>query len=377
MERLNSIVQSTGALFLLADRELNVVMANNGFLRFVGLTEAQAVGQPLKDIMDCPLERSVIDRWLAAGIDDRLEPAEYDNTPLDRAGERRTLHVTANPVRGESGRVEHIVFLAVDETERRRTELQLFDTSRLATLGEMASGIAHEINQPLTVIRFAAESLLEEITETPDDARLGDSRDFVREKCTRVIAQTERASTIIRDLRGFARKPDDTADTFDVTQALRAAGKMVEEQLRLARIELDRDLDPACPPVVGHASRLQQVIINLLLNARDSILDRQRAGEPVGTITVRLRSPWQSGTVVITVEDDGPGIPDRVLPRLFEPFFTTKPPGKGTGLGLSISYQIIRQMGGRIVAENRAEGGARFTITLDAARTAPVAAAAE
>jgi len=140
---------------------------------------------------------------------------------------------------------------------------------------------------------------------------------------------------------------------------------MVDEQLRLAHIQLDRDLDSACPPVVGHASRLQQVIINLLLNARDAILERER--DAPGVIMIRLRNPRQSGKVVVTVEDDGAGIPERVLPRLFEPFFTTKPTGKGTGLGLSISYQIVRQMGGTITAENRAEGGARFTVTLNAA----------
>ena len=374
MERLNSIVQSTGALFLLVDRELRIVMANNGFLGFAGCSEEQVVGRPLKEVVDCPLDSTTVDGWLSADRSQKLAPVDFDNTLLDVRGERRTLHVTANPVRGDSGRVEHIVFLAVDETERRRTELQLFDASRLATLGEMASGIAHEINQPLTVIRFAADSLQEEIGITPDDAPLGDSRQFIEEKCARIAAQTERAATIIGDLRGFARRPDDAPGRFDVVHALRTVTTMVDEQLRLAQIELDRDLDPACPAVVGHASRLQQVIINLLLNARDAI--RERGRDAPGMITIRLRSPRPSDKVVITVEDDGTGIPDRAMPRLFEPFFTTKPTGSGTGLGLSISYQIIRQMGGTITAENRAEGGARFTITLTAeppaAPTAPL-----
>ncbi len=374
VERLNSIVQSTGALFLLVDRDLRIVMANNGYLGFAGVSEEQIVGRKLRETVNCHLDQAVFDAWLNADESQRLEPVAYDNTVADASGELRTLRVTANPVRGASGRVEHIVFLGVDETERRQTELQLFDASRLATLGEMASGIAHEINQPLTVIRFAAESLQEEINDLPDDDALGDTRQFIDEKCARVVAQTERAATIIRDLRGFARRPDETTDRFDVAQALRTATKMVDEQLRLAHIQLDRDLDPICPPVMGHASRLQQVIINLLLNARDAILERER--DAPGMIMIRLRSPRQSGKVVVTVEDDGPGIPDRALPRLFEPFFTTKPTGKGTGLGLSISYQIIRQMGGTIAAENRAEGGARFTITLDAAPSEAAADAA-
>jgi C4-dicarboxylate-specific signal transduction histidine kinase len=237
----------------------------------------------------------------------------------------------------------------------------------------MASGIAHEINQPLTVIRFAAESLQDELDETPDDAMLGGSRRFIAEKCARVVAQTERAATIIRDLRDFARRPDVTPARFDVAKALKVAVKMVDEQFRLVHVAIARDIDPACPPVLGHASRLQQVVLNLLLNARDAILEGGlRAG---GRIIIRLRHEPDNGKVVITVEDDGGGISAQALPRLFEPFFTTKPTGKGTGLGLSISYQIIQQMGGTIAAGNRTEGGARFTTTLDAAPAAAEAAA--
>jgi len=370
MERLNSIVQSTGALFLLVDRNQRIVMANNGFLSFTGLGEDRVVDQPFAELVDWRLDPAVIGAWLDADGAQNLKAVDYDDTLVNARGERRTIHVTANPVRGTSGRVEHIVLLGVDETERRQAELQLFDASRLATLGEMASGIAHEINQPLTVIRFAAESLQDEIRETVDNALLGSLRDFIDEKCARVVGQTERAATIIRDLRGFARKPDEASERFDAVQALRVAAKMVEEQLRLARIELHLDLDPAVPAITGHASRLQQVIINLVLNARDAILDDGR--DRVGTITIRVRALRPSGQVVIVVEDDGPGIPDHVLPRLFEPFFTTKPTGKGTGLGLSISYQIVQQMRGTIMADNRAEGGARFTMTFD---TAPIAAA--
>jgi histidine kinase len=145
---------------------------------------------------------------------------------------------------------------------------------------------------------------------------------------------------------------------------------LLREQLRLSRIEEELDLDPACPHVLGHDSRLQQVIINLVLNARDAILERGEPGSGpsrVGTIRIGARYLSLVGKVVVTVEDDGPGIADAALPRLFEPFFTTKPTGKGTGLGLSVGYQIVRQMGGTIVAENRIEGGARFTITLEAA----------
>jgi PAS domain S-box-containing protein len=365
MERLNSIVQSTGALFLLVDRDFRIVMANNGFLGFTGLKEEQIVGQKLGGISQAKLDRKVIEGWLGADKAAALAPIEYDDMLLNGDGERRTIRVTANPVRGTSGRVEHIVFLGVDETERRRAELQLFEAARLATLGEMASGIAHEINQPLTVIRFAAESLAEEIAELADNAPLGPSRKFIEEKCERVVAQTERASLIIGDLRGFARKPGDTPDRLEISATLNVAAQMLQEQLHLAGITLERDFAADCPAVMGHANRLQQVILNLTLNARDAILEH--GDRRTGRITIRSRALDDASRVEIVVEDSGPGIPEAVLPRLFEPFFTTKPVGKGTGLGLSISYQIIRQMGGTLTAGNRAEGGARFTILLAAA----------
>ncbi|HJQ55339.1 MAG TPA: PAS domain S-box protein [Vineibacter sp.] len=364
MERLNSIVQSTGAFFLLVGRDLRVVMANNGFLEFAGAREEEIVARPFTEIVNCPIEPAVIDAWLAAEPDQELQPLALDGPLVNTRGETRTIRFTVNPVRGDSGRVEHIVLLGVDETDRRRTELELFNASRLATLGEMASGIAHEINQPLAVICLAAEYLLDELRETADATLVGESRPFIDEQCTRIIAQAERAATIIRDLRGFARKPDEASERIDVRIALRTAANMVSEQLRLAGVKIERDVSAECPAIFGHASRLQQVIINLILNARDAILDGTAR---TGSIVLRARATPLPGQVAIIVEDDGPGIPDHVLPRLFEPFFTTKPTGKGTGLGLSISYQIVRNMGGSIVADNRPEGGARFTITLNAA----------
>jgi signal transduction histidine kinase len=138
---------------------------------------------------------------------------------------------------------------------------------------------------------------------------------------------------------------------------------LLQEQLRAARIAFTIDLPPTGLMALGEASRLQQVIINLALNARDAVLERKSpplAG-PLGHITLRVAADEAGGAVLI-VEDDGPGIPEHVLARLFEPFFTTKPTGKGTGLGLSISYDIVKRMGGDIAAENRSEGGARFRI---------------
>ncbi len=364
VQRLNSVVQSTGAHIMLVDRDMRINMVNRGFLSLMqGRASEDFVGHLMYDVMSSPVDRSVFKAWFEAKPSDAIEGIRYEKNFIDHDGRQRIHHITANPVRDEQGQVQHIVFLAVEETERRAAELQLFAASRLATLGEMASGVAHEINQPLTIIRFGVENLLEHLQEMPSGTTLGEVSELIDEKLLRIVNQTERAATIIRDLKGFARKSDEAPGLFDVSEAFDAAADLLREQLRMARVTLMMDLASGCPPVLGNSGRLQQVIMNLTLNARDAIQDQSHGG----TIWLRTRSVEADGKIVATVEDDGPGIPDDVLPRVFEPFFTTKPTGKGTGLGLSVSYQIIRQMGGTIMAENRAEGGARFTITLDAA----------
>jgi signal transduction histidine kinase len=143
----------------------------------------------------------------------------------------------------------------------------------------------------------------------------------------------------------------------------------VHEQLRLASVATDLQLDEACGQVLGHANRLQQVVINLMLNARDAMLEKP--GDVPPAIRLHAYPKADGSSVIVDVEDNGPGIPAKVLPRLFEPFFTTKPGGKGTGLGLSISYEIVRQMGGTISAENLEGRGARFRFVLPTAPSTP------
>jgi PAS domain S-box-containing protein len=368
MEQLQSMFQSNGAYFLMLDRDERIIMMNQALRDLRGFGD-EVVGQHYRSSSHAALGHDVIERWRDATGGERLEPFEYESTTADATGRPHIIKVTATPVQDRSGLLRYILLVGVDDTERRQAEIRLFDASRLANLGEMASGIAHEINQPLAVIRLAADSLLEEL-ELPD-ADPEALNAFMREKLDRIAAQTERASRIIRELRGVARKPTNAEQPFDVADCARVGDDLLHEQLRSARIELTLDVgEGQGPQVIGEASRLQQVIINLVLNARDAILERSDASTvgTLGTIALRLGTDLAAREAVLTIEDDGPGIPDAVLPRLFQPFFTTKPAGKGTGLGLSISYDIVRRMGGDIRADNRPEGGARFRITLPMVR---------
>ena len=376
MERLDSVFQSTGAAILLLDRRGHVVMANQAVLDMHGLVLTELVGKPYTELRFSGFDAAVLERWQAgphAGIEAnpeasraRLQPVEFECGVAAANGERHVFRFTATPVQDAAGHLRYVVLIGVDDTRRRMAEVRLFDASRLSNLGEMASGIAHEINQPLAVIRLAADALHEELEMPEAEALAGELGDFIKQKLERIVVQTERAAGIISDLRTVARKPTNNVQPFDLSEAARVGGDMLREQLKLARIEMALDLAVPGPLVLGEANRVQQIVINLMLNARDAILSCDTLPDAGirGRLVLRVAADPASGGATLTVEDDGPGIPTAALSRLFEPFFTTKPVGKGTGLGLSISYDIVNRMGGEISAENRPEGGARFRITL-------------
>jgi len=365
--KLRSIVESAGALILLIDRDLKVVLANRTFLGATGDVTRDVTGLPFENVVSCSIDKALLGRWLEHEGSTTLDPIEFDNVIPMPDGGRRIVRVTASPVQDDAGRVNYILFLGVDETARRSAEVQLLDAARLATVGQMATGIAHEINQPLTVIGFSAESLLDDMNEQLDRDDPEAFREVLTSRLKRIEDQTHRAANIVRQLRIFARKPNETPAPFDVTQAIRDGVELMSEQLRLARFDVELDIEPDLPTVIGHPNRLQQVLINLMVNARDAIEEARarqsdmKAGRWIGIRA--YRAPGRNG-MVIEVSDNGPGIPAEVLPRLFEPFFTTKPSGKGTGLGLSISSEIVREMNGTIAATNRLQGGAVFRLNL-------------
>ena len=363
MERLNSVFQSTGAGIVLLDRDGHVIMANQHVLDDFGKTAAEVIGRSNTDL-GLRGVTAALEAWQAARGPERLKTVEYERNLIQPNGSKRVIKVTVDPVQDEAGRLRYIVVIAVDDTDRRESEVRLFDSARIAHLGDMATGMAHELNQPLAIIRMSTEGLIEELDMPEAEAMPADMLDLFRSKLDKICKQVERATGLVKTLRSVAHKPADNPQPFDLVATVRKGADLLREQLRAARIDFQLDLPDAGPMAKGDANQLQQVLINLVLNARDALVDD--AGRPatgaLGHIAVRMAAAADGG-MELTVDDDGPGIPDTVMPRLFEPFFTTKPTGKGTGLGLSISHGIIKRMGGRIAAENRPEGGARFRIS--------------
>ncbi len=269
-------------------------------------------------------------------------------------GTTRWLSEKGDVVRDETGQALNMLGVVQDITESRNMQQQLIQSSKMATLGEMATGVAHELNQPLNVIRMAINNIQRKVESDQADP------DYLAAKLDKVEKQVERASAIIDHMRIFGRKPGVESQVLDPVKMVKGSLGLIGEQLRLSGIDIEIDTPETCRPIKGHQVHVEQVLLNLLSNARDVLRDI-----PGGDKRIKMSVHDSDNGIKICIEDNGGGIDPVDLPRLFEPFYTTKEVGQGTGLGLSISYGIITDMGGTIVAENFGDG-ARFTISVPA-----------
>jgi len=267
------------------------------------------------------------------------------------------MEVSATEVRDARGAVIAIVSVMQDigrlrELERRRLEQVLFDSEKLAATGRLAASIAHEINNPLEAVQNALYLLQQSVTAAAAD----------RQYLEIASRETQRMSRILRQMLGFYRQAE-AMSSIDVNALVEEAEGLVVKRLRERGVQIANQFDPVIPPIRASGDQLKQVLLNLLLNAADSMAKG-------GTITVATQSGAGAETelfgrdaVQIQVRDTGQGIPDDVLAQIFEPFFSTKP-GKGTGLGLWVSQGIVQSHGGTMRVRSRVGRGTTFTITL-------------
>jgi len=240
-----------------------------------------------------------------------------------------------------------------DITKRLEAEQQLIQASKMATLGEMATGVAHELNQPLSVIKTASNFFIRKVRKKEPI-----KEDILKTMAEEIDSHVDRASKIINHLRQFGRKSDLGLESVQINQIILKAFDIFSQQLKVRGIDTVWALQDDLPQVMVDADRLEQVFINLLINARDAIMDRLEKEDPQAfDKKIFLRTQSEQNKVIIDVCDTGIGIPPSLVDRIFEPFFTTKEVGKGTGLGLSISYGIIKDFGGNIrVSKNEPQG---------------------
>lgn len=256
----------------------------------------------------------------------------------------------------EHGTLLEVQAVGRDNTEVRRTQQQLTQSAKMATLGEMATGLAHEINQPLNVMRMAIVNVLKRLSN--GDVQI----DYLTDKLNRIDAQVQRAARVVDHMRVFGRRSEIEQQPFNPLDAIEGTLSLLSEGLRGKGVEVRIKDAGFQVQVRGYVDQLEQVLINLMVNARDALLGKREANRDFQP-WIAVHAECDEHVVRLWVEDNGGGIDPRLLERIFEPFFTTKPVGVGTGLGLSVSYGIVENMGGRLSVRN-GEDGARFCIEL-------------
>jgi two-component system, NtrC family, sensor kinase len=340
-----NIVESLSVGVLAVDLEGRIESWNNHLERRLGVSRAEALGRRLDEVLAPEL---------AAEIDARSNGGEdvanlYKLAVRSRSGDVLTLNVAVASLVGKSGERLGRLILVDDITDRVRFEQQLVQAEKLTSLGLLAAGVAHEVNTPLAVISNYIQMLAKQLPTT-------DPRQALIDK---IVKQTFRASEIVNHLLNFSRTGTTAFAEVDLNGVLEETLALVTHPLRTARVSVIKSLAEDLPPILGATNRLQQVFLNLFLNARDAM--------PNGGM-LEIRTSATNGSVEVEVTDTGIGITSDHLRRIFDPFFTTKSSERGTGLGLAVSYGIIKEHAGHVQVRSTPGKGTSFRLEFPAAR---------
>jgi len=347
----------------ITDTSLRILRVNRAFAEMIKMAPEKVVGKHCYEVLHsfsaphplCPFSKV-------------LESGQPVSIELEEPRLGIIFLLSLFPLRDATGRIVGIVHTYKDITEKKRMQERLFQAEKLSSIGEVAAGIAHELNNPLTAVLGYAQLLQK--AEVPED---------VKKDLRRIQEQAERAAHIIGALLDFARQRPPARREVNINEIIEQSLDLQSYEMEVENIQVKKELDPDLPATAGDPYQLQQAFLNIIVNARQAMVEAHKGGHlTVRTSVVQESSyynaefqeefsgPW----IQIEFIDDGPGIPPEIMPRIFDPFFTTKE--GGTGLGLSITYGIIRQHNGHIWAENIPEGGAKFVIELPVVKLRPL-----
>ena len=357
VQALGSAVEQLAAGIVLLNRQSEITYSNAYFSKLLDLSSNVAIEGLLADELFKEMSAQIarIDASGSETIQTQLLKFYHSlSAPIvmhTLQEQRLTLRVQAL----EGG---NTILTLTDITQEHDQQRQLEQTNKLATLGEMAAGIAHELNQPLNAIKLTATNLM---LQYQRDKSKAEKNALV--KLEQINTQIDRASVITDHMRKSARLANEEQAEADIASVVSDTYLLVESSLRLESIEFRTEIEASMTPCKLHPIRLEQVLLNLISNARDAFKSSQdRNGVDWILISARQKT---AHSIQLTVADSAGGIPDDHIQRIFDPFFTTKEVGKGTGLGLSISYSIIKDSGGKLSVKN-SKDGAVFTLTLPA-----------
>ena len=351
------LLESFPDLILVFDLEERYTFINLRIRDLLGFAPEQFLGKKLDEVEGTSPELATLYREVGTG-QKSLASGEYSARHAD--GSWRTMRGTASALFDAAGKPAGVVISVRDITLEKKLEQQIIQSERLAAMGQMIGGFAHELNNPLTAILGNADLLQErEIDGT------------TRKLLETVHQQARRATEIVQNLMYFARPPAPGRSPVNLSELIERTLHLQAYPLRKSNVTVDFLPEPSLPAVLADPNQLMQVFLNLLLNAEQAI--RESGGKG----SIRIRVGRRPDAVWVTFQDDGPGISPEVLPHIFDPFFTTKRPGRGTGLGLSICKTVLREHEGNIEASPAPGGGAVFTVTLPVSAGADSASSAK
>ena len=345
---VQTILEGAADAIIVLDEENRIVMWNKGAEELYGWKAEEVVGKPVTVIVpnDPRAQREI--EQISEEVKRKGFIRNWQTERITRDGRRVLINLTRTAIFDREGKYIGSSVIARDITEQKRLEQQLIQSEKLSAVGQLAAGIAHEIGSPLTAVASLSQLLL----EMSED-------DFFRERLALIRKEVDRISRTVRELVDFSRPVTNKVERLDVNQIVREAVRIVRYDRRLKHREIHVDLTDGLPSVEVAFDQMLQVLVNLLLNAADAIEERED-GE------VWVKTEARGDRVVISVRDNGVGIPPENLRKIFDPFFTTKKAGKGTGLGLWVCYNIVENFSGHIEVESEPGRGAEFRIVLPA-----------
>ena len=351
---LKNLLMSSAHAVIAADMTGQIVIFNEAAGRITGYTEEEAQNRiTIRDIYQGDGAREIMAKLRGADYGGKGKLEAHKTELLHQDGSLIPISLSASIVYEEDREAATVGFF-YDLREQRRMEReldqtrgQLLQAEKMGSIGKLAAGVAHQINNPLGGIILFAQLILEEY----------ELEEKLRSDVERILSDGERCRDIVNELLTFARQTNQKTRLEDINRALDRTRFLLANQALFQNVEFVLNLDPDLPPVPADIQQLNQVFMNLILNAADAMEGR-------GRITITTTSRPRQGSIRVEIRDTGPGLAQEDIPHLFEPFFTTKEEGQGTGLGLSVAYGIIQNHKGRIRARNAPEGGAALIIDL-------------
>ncbi len=338
------LLESFPDLILVVDLEERYTFVSSRARDLLGYEPQEMVGKKISEVEDHSPEVAALYRTVVSGKQ-AFASAEYGARHRD--GSWRTMRAAGSQLVDADAKISGVIISVRDITVERKMEQQIVQSERLAAMGAMIGGVAHELNNPLTSIMGVSELLQD--TETNETSR---------KQLAMLQQQARRAAEIVQNLTYFARPPAPGKSRINLVEVVERTLNLHAYSLRKNNVTVDFLKQAGMPYALGDPHQLMQVFLNLILNAEQAIRDARDKG------TLRIRLGKGDNSVWVSFHDDGPGIPKENLPSIFDPFYTTKRPGRGTGLGLSICKSVMKEHNGSVEAANSPEGGAVFTVTL-------------